>query len=92
MNESHGFEFASNIFYNRHNWLRAIAQSWLTADGWNDYEEINGWLNTIKPEQFATECLHNWFTGEIHSQIPTLEELSAVFAELESDRIWLTGL
>ena len=83
------FEFASQLFYSRDRWLHAIAESWLTGNGENDPDEIKNWLNTIKPDQFATECLEGWFTGEFVSQAPTLEDLTSAFARLDADRTWL---
>lgn len=86
---SDSFEFAGQLFYSRDHWLRAIAESWLTGDGLNDRDEIEEWLNTLQPIQFATECLEGWFAGEFTDQAPSPEELEATFVTLAEDRAWL---
>lgn len=68
---------------------RAIAQAWLTAGGLNDAETITGWLDTVSPDIFASECLEGWFSRDDETGRPDLDELTAAFSELAEKREWL---
>lgn len=84
------FEFAGLLFSTESKRARVIAQSWLTAGGLNDPETIHEWLDTVRPEGFAAECLDCWFALEEHDATrPDRDELISTFQELASDRRWL---
>ena len=44
------YEFQGTSFATEAKWLRAIAQGWLCAGGWNDTDDINdGWIRCNPP-------------------------------------------
>lgn len=84
------FEFNATRYTTKSRYLQAIAQSWLTADGLNDSETINGWLDEFKPGAIAQECLDGWFSCvDDETERPDLDGLTAAFADLAKDREWL---
>ena len=48
------YEFQGISFATEARWLRAIAQGWLRAGGWNDAGDIQVWLDTRQPAALAT--------------------------------------
>ena len=62
---------------------RAIAESWLYADGLNDEEEVRRTLATVSADQLASEVLEFWgFENTDDEDAPTLESMIEAFRDL----------
>ena len=83
------YEFQSTLFETESRWLRAIAQAWLTAGGWNGADDIREWLDTLPAADLARECISGWWSDEDADTAPDPDALAVVFAELAADREWL---
>lgn len=83
------FEFQGTLFETESRWLRAIAQGWLCAGGWNDAADVQQWLDTIPPARLAVECIDGWWSGDDAADAPDPDDLAGAFAELAADREWL---
>ena len=84
------YDFQGMSFDTEAKWLRAIAQGWLCAGGWNDADDINGWLDTLQPAALAQECIDGWWSGDDADTAPDPDDLAAAFADLAAHREWLT--
>jgi hypothetical protein len=82
------YEFQGTLFDTESRWLRAIAQAWLTAGGWNDTADIHAWLDTLPPADLARECISGWWSDE-DADAPSPDALAGAFAQLAADREWL---
>lgn len=77
------YEFNATLFDTPYRRDRAIAESWLYADGLNDEEEVRRTLATVSPEQLASEVLEFWGFENTDDEDPTtLESMIEAFRDL----------
>jgi hypothetical protein len=76
------YQFNSMLFDTPYRRDRAIAESWLYADGWNDEQEVQRTLATVSPEQLASEVLEFWGFDLNDEDAPTLESMTEAFRDL----------
>jgi hypothetical protein len=77
------YEFNATLFDTPYRRDRAIAESWLYADGLNDEQEVRRVLATVSPEQLASEVLEFWgFENTDDEDAPTLESMTEAFRDL----------
>jgi hypothetical protein len=74
------YQFNATLFDSPYRRDRAIAESWLYADGLNDEQEVQRILATVSPEQLASEVWEAWgFENTDDEDAPTLESLTEAF-------------
>ncbi len=73
------YEFNSMLFDTPYRRDRAIAESWLYADGLNDETEVRRTLATVSPEQLASEAMEFWGFDLTDEDAPTLESMIDAF-------------
>lgn len=77
------YEFNATLFDTPYRRDRAIAESWLYADGLNDEQEVRRILATVSPDQLASEVWEAWgFENTDDEDAPTLESLVEAFRDL----------
>ncbi len=77
------YEFNATLFDTPYRRDRAIAESWLYADGLNDEQEVRRVLATASPEQLAIEVWEAWGFGNTGDEdAPTLESLTEAFRDM----------
>ncbi len=77
------YQFNSMLFETPYRRDRAIAESWLYADGLNNEQEVRRTLATVSPEQLASEVWEAWgFENTDDEDAPTLESMTEAFRDL----------
>ncbi len=79
-------EFNSMLFETPYRLDRAIAESWLYADGLNDEQEVRRTLATVSPEQLASEVWEAWGFDLNDEDAPTLESLTEAFRDMAREQ------
>ncbi len=80
------YEFNATLFDMPYRRDRAIAESWLYADGLNDEQEVQRTLATVAPETLASEVWEAWgFENADDEDAPTLESLVEAFRDLAAE-------
>ncbi len=80
------YEFNATLFDTPYRRDRAIAESWLYADGLNDEQEVRRTLATVSPEQLASEVLEFWGFDLNDEDAPTLESMTEAFRSFATKR------
>lgn len=76
------YEFNSMLFDTPYRRDRAIAESWLYADGSNNEEEVRRTLAIVAPETLASEVWEAWGFDLNDEDAPTLESMIEAFRDL----------
>ena len=77
------YQFNATLFDTPYRRDRAIAESWLYADGLNNEDEVRRTLAIVSPEQLASEVWEAWgFENTDDEDAPTLESLVEAFRDL----------
>ena len=76
------YQFNATLFETPYRRDRAIAESWLYADGLNDEEEVRRTLATVSADQLASEVLEFWGFDLNDDDAPTLESMIDAFRDL----------
>lgn len=85
------YEFNATLFDTPYRRDRAIAESWLYADGSNNEQEVRRVLATVSPEQLASEVWEAW-GFENTDDSPDFESLTEAFAGLRENREWISTI
>jgi hypothetical protein len=76
------YQFNATLFDTTYRRDRAIAESWLYADGLNDETEVRRTLATVSADQLASEVMEFWGFDLNDEDAPTLESLTEAFRDL----------
>ncbi len=80
------YEFNAMLFETPYRRDRAIAESWLYADGLNDEQEVRRTLATVSPEQLASEVWEEWGFDLNDEDPTTLESMIEAFRDLAREQ------
>ena len=83
------YTFAGSLFDRRSDAIAVVAETFISADGWNSVADIRAWLaDPAFPRQCAREMLSDWdcniATGE-EPDYPTEDELAEAISALKAE-------
>jgi hypothetical protein len=76
------YQFNATLFDTPYRRDRAIAESWLYADGLNDEQEVRRTLASVAPETLASEVWEAWGFDLNDEDAPTRESMTEAFRDL----------
>lgn len=81
---SNPHEFGGTMYDTPEARNRAMCQSYLTADGWNDADDVRLFFEESHDAGLAAEMLRDWPDDHMTEATATL-----IFADLREDQSWL---